>query len=138
MLGVDQRRNRRGVIDGGTEKKVRIAALVRNGLICRRCGGECLDGISESSFAEIECPICDGVGCSECNEGHFRLTSCGRRYIGNELVRALNLAALADKHLPSAGGLLDQSAWFIDLWTTFQNEQNRIDAERIERANSGR
>jgi hypothetical protein len=35
--------------------------------------------------------------------------------------------------LPVAGGLLDQSAWFIDLRTALTNEQNIIDTERIER-----
>jgi hypothetical protein len=59
------------------------------------------------------------------------LTICAKRYVGSELVKAINLASLADKHLPAAGGILDQSAWFVDLWTTIQNEQNKIDAERI-------
>jgi len=40
----------------------------------------------------------------------------------------------ADKgFLPMAGGLLDQSAWFLDLWAAMTNEQNKIDAERMER-----
>lgn len=45
---------------------------------------------------------------------------------------------MADRHLPTAGGLLDQSAWFIDLWQTMNSEQALIDAERIERLNRGR
>jgi hypothetical protein len=51
-----------------------------------------------------------------------------------ELVAAINFATHASAGLlPCAGGLLDQSAWFLDLLTTLNNEQNRIDAERIEK-----
>lgn len=32
--------------------------------------------------------------------------------------------------LPVAGGLLDQSAWFVSVWSMLMNEQNAIDAER--------
>ena len=43
------------------------------------------------------------------------------------------MAIQAEKgFLPIYGGLLDQSAWFLDLWAAMTNEQNKIDAERIE------
>jgi hypothetical protein len=32
--------------------------------------------------------------------------------------------------MPIAGGLLDQSAWYLDLLNTVNAEQSRIDAER--------
>jgi hypothetical protein len=79
----------------------------------------------------LECPICNGGGCDECDDGNFRLEQCGRNYIGSEILQAINLAAMADRHLPQAGGVLDQSAWFIEVWNALTNEQNRIDAERI-------
>jgi hypothetical protein len=41
------------------------------------------------------------------------------------------MASLADKHLPTAGGMLDQSSWFIDLWISLQNDSNKIESERI-------
>jgi hypothetical protein len=37
-----------------------------------------------------------------------------------------------------AGGLLDQSAWFIDLWSSLNSEQARIDAERMKGLGSER
>jgi hypothetical protein len=111
---------------------------MRNGLLCRRCGAECLDRITESEYVEVECPSCYGVGCGECSKGFFRLTICGRKFVDGEMIRAINLAAAADRHLPQAGGLLDQSAWFVDLWTMLQSEQNKIDADRIERMSRGR
>jgi len=44
------------------------------------------------------------------------------------------MAVSADKgFLPCAVGLLDQSSWFLDLWTALHNEQNKLDAERMER-----
>lgn len=51
---------------------------------------------------------------------------------------AVNLAGLAIQGmLPIAGGVLDQSAWFVDMWTTLAGDQNRIDAEEIERVRNG-
>ena len=41
------------------------------------------------------------------------------------------MATMADRHLPQAGGILDQSAWFIELWTTLNNEQAKIDTEKM-------
>jgi hypothetical protein len=139
ILGANQRSNRGGVVDGRAEKKVRVAVAIRNGLLCRSCrSGNCFEQISKTEYVEVECPCCGGVGCKECEAGNFRLTTCGHKYVGGEIIKAINLASLADRHLPSAGGLLDQSAWFLDLLTMFQGEQNRIDAERIERASRGR
>jgi len=42
------------------------------------------------------------------------------------------MVSMVDKgFLPSAGGLLDQSAWFLDLMSAVNNEQNKIDSERL-------
>jgi hypothetical protein len=47
---------------------------------------------------------------------------------------AINVASYASKGvMPVAGGLLDQAAWFFDLWTTLESETNKIDSERLER-----
>lgn len=111
-----------------------MAALVRNGQLCRQCSAECLDKISEDEPAEIECPMCNAYGCEHCDEGHFKLTICARKYVDNSLARAINMTTYADKGImPVGGGLLDQSAWFIDLWSTITDEENTIDRERQER-----
>jgi len=45
---------------------------------------------------------------------------------------AIHYATYAEKgSMPIAGGLLDQSAWFTDLCSRLQNEQARIEAERM-------
>jgi hypothetical protein len=41
------------------------------------------------------------------------------------------MASYADKGiLPVAGGLLDQSAWFFNLWMLVDNETKKIEQEQ--------
>ena len=84
--------------------------------------------------------MCGGTGgskddpCEHCTEGAFKLTTCARRFVEPELVRAINMATQADKgFLPTSGGLLDQSSWFYSLWSMVNDEQIKIDNERLER-----
>jgi hypothetical protein len=80
--------------------------------------------------------VCSGTGkdCDYCKEGVFSLSECPRRYVGVELTQAINYASLAIKgQWPVLGGVLDQSAWFVDLVQSLDSEQNAIDAERAER-----
>jgi len=52
--------------------------------------------------------------------------------MGSEFTRAVNFACMSGKgDWPVAGGMLDQAAWFLDLKQALANEQNRIDAERM-------
>lgn len=88
--------------------------------------------------AEIECIACDGSGlgaerktCPDCNgSGFFLLEECPRKFIGNSMTEEINLASYAQKgNLPEAGGMLDQPAWFVDLWGVLDQDQHRIEAE---------
>lgn len=124
----------------GRKKKVRVAALIRCGELCRACGGGCADRLDEQNYAEFNCVVCDGVEtpgktCSACGgAGVFRLTDCPRSFVGSELSGAVNLASFAAKGgLPVAGGLLDQANWFFSLWQSLEAEQNSVEAEQIER-----
>jgi hypothetical protein len=38
---------------------------------------------------------------------------------------------------PVHGGLLDQSAWFISLWSAVVSDENKIERERMKRAANG-
>ena len=103
-------------------------------MLCKRCrGSECLDKICESDPFGYDCPICDGTGCNHCEDGWNYLTQCGRKYTA-DLITAVNLATYAEDKgiLPVAGGMLDQSAWFVSLWSALSNEQVSIDRDRIE------
>jgi hypothetical protein len=86
----------------------------------------------------VGCPICEKTGlvngtpCKHCEDGAFKLTECPREFMGSEFTRAVNFACMSGKgDWPVAGGLLDQAAWFIALNQELQNEQNRIDSERM-------
>jgi hypothetical protein len=79
----------------------------------------------------IECPLCSGEGCDQCNDGMFELTQCATQYIDHHLVTAINLAAYADKGLlPTSGGMLDQSAWFFSVWLAIDNDTKKIEADQ--------
>ena len=82
----------------------------------------------------------DGHQCDACGgRGYVEIQGCPRKSVGWEMTQAINLASYASKgFLPVAGGILDQSAWFVDVWTTLDGEQNKIDAEMAERRNRGK
>jgi len=65
----------------------------------------------------------------------FRLVQCARKYVGQEIVQAINLASMSDNHLPTAGGLLAQSNWFYQVMVALNNDQAKIDNERMEKWN---
>jgi hypothetical protein len=47
---------------------------------------------------------------------------------------AVNLASWANKgHLPKAGGILDQDAWFMSAWTAFENDISKIEEMKRDR-----
>lgn len=72
----------------------------------------------------------DGKKCEHCVKGVFELTECPRSFVGEEMTQAINLTAMCGKgDWPIAGGLLDQSAWFISLKQAMQQERNNIQAE---------
>jgi hypothetical protein len=55
------------------------------------------------------------------------------------MTQAINMASYAAKgHLPVVGGLLDQSAWFVDLWSTLESDQAQIDNEIAEERRRGK
>ena len=125
----------------GRKKKIRIAALIRCGELCRGCGSSCRDPASEEEPLEPECPVCDGHGtiqdgietteCVHCNGGRFQITQCPRKYVGSEITQAINLASFAIRgHLPVLGGMIDQDAWFVSVWSALEEDQIKIDQER--------
>jgi hypothetical protein len=88
--------------------------------------------------AEIECIECegttkgfDGNDCEECKgTGFFKLEQCPRTFVGRAMTEEINMASWAQKgHLPEHGGMLDQPAWFVDMWGCLDQDQNRIEAE---------
>ncbi len=102
--------------------------------MCRSCGVRCRDAPTPELPVEIECGECGGEGCDKCDRGHWRLECCPRQLLDAEMWQCVMYASDADRgHLPLPGGLLDQSAWFVELVWLLRNEISLIDAERMER-----
>lgn len=62
----------------------------------------------------------------------WTLTECPRRFVA-EIVDEVNVAQMCDNHLPCSGGIIDQSAWWVDLWMAFKSDCSQIDSEKAER-----
>jgi hypothetical protein len=83
--------------------------------------------------AEIQCPVCEGDGCNHCSGGWYEITECPSKYIGTELIDDIRIVTASEQHLPVAGGLLDQSAWWFELRQSLQAEERRIQDEKDRR-----
>ena len=110
---------------------MRLAALIRQGQLCRTCSGkQCKDEGTDREPIEIECPTCRGNGCSECNSGTIRILGCPNRIAG-PVVDVVELCDLYQKGLPPiSGGALDQAAWFLEAAKFLESEELTIKAER--------
>ena len=111
--------------------------MIQCGELCKSCGNQCAHDYKEG-ITIIECPICDGIGtigktkCKSCKNGELHLTECPRTMVDAPMVSAINLAAMSgNEGWPVAGGFLDQSAWFMDLKKTLENDRNKIESERM-------
>jgi hypothetical protein len=113
------------------KKRLRVAALIRQGLLCRHCSDkECKDKGTSHEPIEIECTTCNGGGCDQCDQGIFRVEGCPNRFCDG-LGQFVELVDLFDEGLPPvAGGALDQAASFLEAARRFKNEEQRAKAER--------
>ena len=85
----------------------------------------------------IECPDCDGQGCLGCEDGYFRLSGCAKKFVGREITQAINYAGMCGNgDWPVEGGLLQQSAWFLNLKQFWDGEMNRLQNERLKDSGS--
>ena len=109
--------------------------MVRCGELCKGCKDRC-NKIHEGGAIAIQCPQCGSDGCDDCEDGMFHVRECPKEYVG-DLAAAINLVSLAEHALPVAGGLLDQSAWFVSLWQTLDSEMAKISNERMDRISRG-
>ena len=64
----------------------------------------------------------------------MEITDCPKRCIGVDVLRAIRLSDLMKQGLPPvAGGVLDQSAWFVSFHEAFRAEEVRAEAEAYKR-----
>ncbi len=79
----------------------------------------------------VQCPQCEGSGCDQCHRGGIDIGRCPREYVGSKIARAVNIASQCGNGTwPIEGGLLRQSAWFMDLKNRLDSDEARIDRER--------
>lgn len=68
----------------------------------------------------------------------MQIEGCPKRYIGREITEAVNVASLCGNGtLPIAGGLMDQSAWFVSMWQTLESDTAKIEADQWRRKYGG-
>jgi len=101
-----------------------VAALLAQGELCRGCGRTCKDKQTDVNCLEI--------ADFEDVYSTWKLAECPRQYVA-DIVDAVNLSQLADSHLPTAGGVLDQSAWWVECWLAFRSDSNQIESDKIRR-----
>lgn len=61
------------------------------------------------------------------------IKECPSKYIGQELISDIQVVSASEQHLPVAGGLLDQSAWWFELRQLLRIEEHKITEEQMER-----
>jgi hypothetical protein len=98
--------------------------LLTRGELCRGCGKQCVDQPSESNVLEIADET-DPLGT-------WRLAQCPRRFVA-DIVDEINMAQLADQHLPVEGGVMDQAAWWVNCWLAFKSDCSQIDQDKLDR-----
>jgi hypothetical protein len=80
----------------------------------------------------VECPLCSGKGCDECDKGSFRVTRCPQLEVTGDVFEAIELAGMMRKGLPPiAGGALDQAQQFLEgarmIWNEMDYWRAKID-----------
>jgi len=63
------------------------------------------------------------------------LTECPSKFIGPELISDIQVVSASEHHLPVAGGLLDQTAWFFEVRSALKSEENKIQDDQLNRRN---
>lgn len=103
-------------------------------MLCQSCSrGQCRSLSTPEARLEIECPACNGTGCSECKDGAFELDGCPNAFCSS-VVTTIDLIDLFGKGLPPvSGGALDQSVSFVSAVQFFENEERKVKNERSSR-----
>jgi hypothetical protein len=99
------------------------------GQLCRGCGGgRCVDAPTALEPVRLPCKHCvdNDPACRECGGlGYTLITSCPQRLVDASTWQVLRCTRLADKGLlPVRGGVMDQSAQFLEAMDLVTAEQN--------------
>lgn len=111
------------------KKSLSVAAAIRCGLLCKDCtSARCFD----NGVKRFECVSCYGRGCEACeHRGWFETEGCPQK-IASQMGTTIDMIDMADKgHLPVAGGVLDQSAWFVEAMRFYHADYERAKAKAL-------
>lgn len=77
------------------------------------------------------CPFCEETGCDRCDNGFLRIAQCPQSLIGREMICDIQVVSQCTGGvLPVAGGLLNQTAYYLALKSTLEADENLIQAEK--------
>ena len=84
----------------------------------------------------IECPVCDGGGCSDCKDGEVIVDRCPLRTIPRIVFEVIRDARRYYKHglAPVHGGTRDQAALFLAAADFVEGEDAQGEHEEYEQA----
>ena len=96
--------------------------------MCSGCrAGRC----DESKGAKIACPVCNEKGCSNCDMTGYFYAGCPQQDVDQQTREVIKISEWMDKgFLPCGGGLVDQSASLLEQTKFYQDERDRVEAER--------
>jgi len=77
----------------------------------------------------MECPSCAGRGCQYCDAGFILVEGCPNRECGDIIDAIFAFDLFAKGTPPIVGGLLDQSAWFVEAAQRLRHDEAMIKAE---------
>jgi hypothetical protein len=71
-----------------------------------------------------------GVDCESCHgSGVFQIAGCPKEVVTRDAIDACKYVKIAEKHLPLAGGILDQTQSFLDAYEWITAEGKKWEAE---------
>jgi hypothetical protein len=126
-----------GNLTADDKKKIRLGALIACGELCENCSAHRCRS-DEVGLYLIECPVCNGTGCEECEDGRWQLGDCPNR-LAQDLGSFFDLAAMLDAGIPpNAGGACDQPLWFVRAYRRYKHDITVAENERIRRLDLAR
>lgn len=89
----------------------------------------CRDKGTDTEPIEIDCPTCEGGSCGNCQDGVVRIDGCPNDYC-RPVINTVSMVELFGKGLPPvAGGVLDQSVWFLEASRILESEDAKAKSD---------
>ena len=102
-------------------------------MICSACSPtKCCDEPQTGGAIQVACPSCNENGCGHCDDlGFFKVDCCPQEFIGRDLIGFVKFCDFAKRGtMPIAGGMLDQTNWFIEAANCMIDEDRRVKSDQ--------